>query len=569
MSSTWKGSSGAERFGGILLALHGVISGAATWQLAGRWTSGLGRALLSLLGAVPILGTTLGTWGIVATVERGERAGIIVILWSMAAGVIVLRTVSDAGGLTELASRRGKRPPRISGSAPPARSGGRPLPGLAGDSGSAVSQRPRQVASHQTLTAYVEDAIREESHADAPAMTARIGQRLHGQGLIIDPRTDLATLIAAKMAEVQGSVDEENAGDGSAQGSGPTEDSAGAPPTISDAEIAALTAAVAAELPEASAADLMVEIVGILGDRGEATDILATIRTAAHQHAEQARRPGPEPAAPGPVEDGRRVERGPRDRAQPRTDLAEVTTDLLPLTPLCYRIGSLWATRIAIDSTMLAESSTGIPAAFARHLEVDLLGAKRFATTRGPDVLVDRRGGSDRITGLLPLADHLSLAPGDHLLLIAPAGAGLPLRTRSVLQRDLVALRPAEQAALLLGLTGRSGPDALPRAVGLHPDATLQDVIARLRARGETGLAQMLEADADPAIGTTSTRPTTTAPQPRPRRREAVGDRTQRTRKESVPQDPTRRPRESGPPSDPGPEKSAPGISDIADILGL
>jgi hypothetical protein len=161
--------------------------------------------------------------------------------------------------------------------------------------------------------------------------------------------------------------------------------------------------------------------------------------------------------------------------------------------------------------------SAPLPKGFATRLGVPPLETAYFPTDLGDQISITRKGVTDAVGRLRSIIDALGLGPGDHIFLREPQRERDPITITAVRADEVDGSAEATaQAAALMGLPDLPDVRTVAEAIGLREDAPISAVADALRGRGEDLLARLVVESFD-------------AP----------------------------------------PEESAPGVRDIADLLGL
>ncbi len=169
----------------------------------------------------------------------------------------------------------------------------------------------------------------------------------------------------------------------------------------------------------------------------------------------------------------------------------EIEEDPQPVSaiPRCFVIDGRRSLHVLVDEKLLRGFSPTIPQGFAHHLKVRRQTSELLPTDDGRKVSVVRRGMHDVMGRLRPIAESLSLRPGDLLIVSAPKGGPGPLSFAGIKRDYLEGLSPAERLTTLMGLEGPADTRSVAQSLGMPVRSTATALAGALRVRGEPELA--------------------------------------------------------------------------------
>jgi hypothetical protein len=170
----------------------------------------------------------------------------------------------------------------------------------------------------------------------------------------------------------------------------------------------------------------------------------------------------------------------------------EVALRPLKLVPGCVRIDGRWAQRFTINDKHLRGFSVTVPQEFAAHLGADPLDGIELRTDADEVISVIRASLVANIGRLRVVCGRLGIEPGDQLFVIAPDDGG-SVTFHTVRAGELLERPARERLALLYGLAPPLRTADLAASIDLHEDASIHEIVARLRARRESDAADLLD----------------------------------------------------------------------------
>ncbi|MQA96504.1 MAG: hypothetical protein GEV11_18345 [Streptosporangiales bacterium] len=168
-------------------------------------------------------------------------------------------------------------------------------------------------------------------------------------------------------------------------------------------------------------------------------------------------------------------------------------------SPRCFRgTDGRWWHRIDVTTAHLQGGPVPVPEGYAGHLGLRP-GGVLSVTGPGNDVLVIVWRDVPAFDSLRPLLRRLPAAAGDHVF-VSISGCELEARKLASLGPQGGTIGPAERALRLIGYAPNSpaGPEEAVRIisqrVGANHDLGLDELIKRLRVRGDQDILSQLEA---------------------------------------------------------------------------
>lgn len=158
----------------------------------------------------------------------------------------------------------------------------------------------------------------------------------------------------------------------------------------------------------------------------------------------------------------------------------------------CVMIDGRWALRVSLDERILSGFSVQLPPGFGRALGVRRNEYRRVPAMGGHSLGVSRKSLNDSLGRLRRVVEWLRLEAGDILFVIAPANPSDEVEFRAARFEDLAEMPAESRVAALLGLTTRLDATSAATALGMSPNSSPAAVVATLRGRGESELAEDL-----------------------------------------------------------------------------